>query len=61
MYHLSNFEEVVCLSGTAEMALAGYLQNAVLDTDQLPLKLAAVSKCYRQEIGSSAKDRGIYR
>lgn len=43
------------------MALAGYLQNAVLDTDQLPLKLAAVSKCYRQEIGSSAKDRGIYR
>ncbi|KAK2704495.1 serine--tRNA ligase, mitochondrial-like [Artemia franciscana] len=51
----------LCLSGTSEMAIAGFLSNQVLNVDELPLKLAAVSRCYRAEISSSFDERGIYR
>ena len=49
------------LSGTAEMALAYKLSNKVLHPDELPLKLAAVSRCYRAEVSNLAGERGIYR
>lgn len=49
------------LSGTAEMSLAGKLMNSIFSYDKLPLKLAAVSRCYRAEGSSSLDERGIYR
>lgn len=50
-----------CLSGTAEMALAGYLMNQVFRVTDLPLRLAAVSRCYRAETSGTLEERGIYR
>ncbi|XP_057669806.1 serine--tRNA ligase, mitochondrial [Diorhabda carinulata] len=51
----------MCLSGTSEMALAGFLAGDILSEDDLPKKLAAVSRCYRAETSSTAEERGIYR
>jgi seryl-tRNA synthetase len=50
-----------CLSGTAEMSLAGYLANQELCVTELPLRLAAVSRCYRAETSRMTEERGIYR
>lgn len=49
------------LSGTAEMSIAGKLLRARIPLDQLPLKYAAVSRCYRAEASSVVEERGIYR
>uniref|UniRef100_T1IRP7 serine--tRNA ligase n=1 Tax=Strigamia maritima TaxID=126957 RepID=T1IRP7_STRMM len=51
----------ICLSGTAEMALAAYFANQTQLMDHLPLKVAAVSRCYRSEVTKMAKERGLYR
>ncbi|XP_017009111.2 uncharacterized protein SerRS-m [Drosophila takahashii] len=50
-----------CLSGTSEMALAGYFANKLLPEDQLPLKVTAVSRCYRAETSGLQEEKGIYR
>jgi seryl-tRNA synthetase len=50
-----------CLSGTAEMALAGHLMNRVFHVTELPVRLAAVSRCYRAETSRVLEERGIYR
>ena len=50
------------LVGTAEVPLAAYHMDEVLDHDQLPLKYAGYSPCFRREAGSHGKDtRGIFR
>ncbi|XP_032517829.2 serine--tRNA ligase, mitochondrial [Danaus plexippus] len=49
------------LSGTAEMSLAGLLSNSLTHKKDLPLKLAAVSRCYRAETSNVVEERGIYR
>ncbi|XP_023934750.1 serine--tRNA ligase, mitochondrial [Bicyclus anynana] len=49
------------LSGTAEMSLAGLLRDSLHDTNNLPLKLAAVSRCYRAETSNVVEERGTYR
>lgn len=51
----------LCLSGTSEMALADYFSNKVLTENELPIKLATVSQCYRAETSSTAEEKGIYR
>ncbi|KAL3277917.1 hypothetical protein HHI36_013258 [Cryptolaemus montrouzieri] len=51
----------MCLSGTAEMALAGMYQNHIFEKKELPIKLAAVSRCYRAETSNLAEERGLYR
>lgn len=51
----------LCLSGTAEMALAGYLSGKNLSKDSFPLKLAAISRCYRAETSNLHEERGLYR
>ncbi|XP_048518510.1 serine--tRNA ligase, mitochondrial [Dendroctonus ponderosae] len=51
----------LCLSGTSEITLAGYLANRVFDPEELPLRLCAVSRCYRAETSSTADERGIFR
>ncbi|XP_050350725.1 serine--tRNA ligase, mitochondrial [Nymphalis io] len=49
------------LSGTAEMSLAGLLTDSVHSKKDLPLKLAAVSRCYRAETSNLVDERGTYR
>ncbi|MBI2309598.1 serine--tRNA ligase [Candidatus Collierbacteria bacterium] len=50
------------LAGTAEVPLASYHQDEVLNESDLPKKYAGFSSCFRREIGSYGKDtRGIYR
>jgi seryl-tRNA synthetase len=49
------------LTGTSEVALAGYHKDEILDVAQ-PLRYAGISTCYRREAGSGGKDtRGIIR
>jgi seryl-tRNA synthetase len=67
---LSDFEEVLYkvenedlyLIATSEHPMAAMLQNEVLTEEQLPLKLAGISTCFRKEAGAHGKDtRGIFR
>lgn len=51
----------LCLSGTSEMALGGYFTNQIVSEEDLPIKIAAVSRCYRAEVSSIAEEKGIYR
>ncbi|XP_023175553.1 serine--tRNA ligase, mitochondrial [Drosophila hydei] len=50
-----------CLSGTSEMALAGFFANRQLTEQELPLKVTAVSRCYRAETSGLHEEKGIYR
>jgi len=67
---LSDFEDVLYkvenedlyLIATSEHPMAAMLQNEVLTEQQLPLKLAGISTCFRKEAGAHGKDtRGIFR
>ena len=67
---LSDFEDVLYkienedlyLIATSEHPMAAMLQNEVLTEQQLPLKLAGISACFRKEAGAHGKDtRGIFR
>ncbi len=50
------------LTGTSEVALAGYHADEVLDLSDGPVRYAGQSTCYRREAGSYGKDtRGIIR
>jgi seryl-tRNA synthetase len=60
VYHLE--ADDMYLVGTAEVALAAYHSDEILDADALPLRYAGFSPCYRREAGSYGKDtRGIFR
>jgi seryl-tRNA synthetase len=53
--------EDLYLTGTSEVALAGYHADEILDVTE-PLRYAGWSTCYRKEAGSGGKDtRGIIR
>lgn len=50
------------LTGTSEVALAGFHADEILDLAAGPLRYAGWSTCYRREAGSAGKDnRGILR
>ncbi|KAL2746344.1 hypothetical protein V1477_004714 [Vespula maculifrons] len=62
VYNLSrNYGDDYSLSGTAEMSLAAKLINSKFSYKDLPLKMAAISRCYRAEISSIMNEKGIYR
>ena len=44
------------LTGTSEVALAGYHAEEILDLTEGPLRYAGISTCYRREAGSYGKD-----
>ena len=46
------------LTGTSEVALAGYHRDEVVDLGEGPLRYAGWSTCYRREAGSYGKDVG---
>jgi seryl-tRNA synthetase len=50
------------LAGTSEVALASLHQDEILSADDLPLRYAGFSTCFRREAGAAGKDtRGIFR
>ncbi len=50
------------LTGTSEVALAGFHAGEILDLSQGPRRYTALSTCYRREAGSHGKDtKGIIR
>ena len=60
VYHLE--EDDLYLTGTSEVALAGYHGDEILDLAGGPKRYAGWSACYRREAGSYGKDtRGIIR
>lgn len=55
-------EDDLFLIGTSEVALVSYHQNEVLSCDDLPVRYAGYSTCFRREAGTYGKDtRGLYR
>ena len=60
VYHLP--ADDLYLTGTSEVALAGYHSDEILDLTKGPLRYAGWSTCYRREAGSYGRDtRGIIR
>jgi seryl-tRNA synthetase len=60
VYHLP--ADDLFLTGTSEVALAGYHADEVVDLGAGPIRYAGQSTCYRREAGSYGKDtRGIIR
>ena len=60
VYHLP--ADDLFLTGTSEVALAGFHADEILDLTDGPLRYAGWSTCYRREAGSGGKDtRGIIR
>ena len=58
VYSLDPYYGRAALSGTAEMAIGGYLVNKTVDPADLPLRLAAVSRCYRAETSKVKEEKG---
>ena len=60
IYHLP--EDDLYLVGTSEVALASLHDEEILRAEQLPLRYAGFSPCFRREAGAAGKDtRGIFR
>jgi len=67
---LSSFDEMIYkienedlyLIGTAEHAINAYYMNETLNSNNLPIRFAGISPCFRKEAGSHGKDtKGIFR
>uniref|UniRef100_A0A915Q0L6 serine--tRNA ligase n=1 Tax=Setaria digitata TaxID=48799 RepID=A0A915Q0L6_9BILA len=50
-----------CLSGTSEMGLSSLVRGHVFEHSELPVKLKALSRCFRPEIATSAAESKLYR
>jgi seryl-tRNA synthetase len=54
--------EGLYLTGTSEVALAGMHMGEILEDDDLPIRYAGFSTCFRREAGAAGKDtRGMFR
>lgn len=54
--------EDLALIATAEIPLTGYHADEIIDENDLPLKYAALTPCYRKEAGTYGKHtRGLFR
>ena len=52
----------LCLIGTSEITLGGMYADRILSEDELPLRLAGVSHCFRTEAGAHGREsKGLYR
>ena len=50
------------LTGTSEVALAAMHMTEILEADELPIRYAGFSTCFRREAGAAGKDtRGMFR
>jgi len=54
--------EDLCLVGTAEITLGGLFADQVLADEDLPIRAAGVSHCFRTEAGAAGREsKGLYR
>ncbi|MCO4762136.1 MAG: serine--tRNA ligase [Myxococcales bacterium] len=52
----------LCLVGTAEITIGGMLRDRVIPAEQLPIRVAGISHCFRTEAGAAGREsRGLYR
>ncbi len=59
-HYFSQDEKI--LTGTAEVGLTSYYMGETLTEDDLPIKLAGISPCFRREVGAHGKDtQGVIR
>lgn len=50
------------LTGTSEVSLVSLYSDTMIDPEQLPIRMAGWSTCYRREAGAAGRDtRGLYR
>jgi seryl-tRNA synthetase len=55
-------EDDLYLVGTSEVPMAAYHADEILEPDQLPIRYAGFSSCFRREAGTYGKDTaGIFR
>lgn len=60
IYSIENTD--LSLIATAEITLGGYFADQILEAEQLPIKMAGISHCFRTEAGAHGRaTRGIYR
>lgn len=60
IYSVENSD--LSMIATAEIPLAGQFTDEILDSDDLPLRYAGLSHCFRTEAGSHGRaSRGLYR
>ncbi|MBJ19071.1 MAG: serine--tRNA ligase [Deltaproteobacteria bacterium] len=60
IYSVADHE--LCLIGTAEITLGGMYADTIFSEEELPLKLAGVSHCFRTEAGAHGREsKGLYR
>ncbi len=60
IYSIANSD--LCLVGTAEITLGGLVADTILDEEELPLKMAGISHCFRTEAGAAGREsKGLYR
>lgn len=60
IYSIENTD--LSLVATAEITLGGSLKDQIIELDDLPLKYAGISHCFRTEAGAHGRaTRGIYR
>lgn len=62
---LESGEEIknpIYLGGTSEPSLLAYFADKTLNEKELPIKVCALTQCYRSEVGDYGKDvKGLYR
>ncbi|NMP15383.1 serine--tRNA ligase [Thalassotalea sp. Y01] len=62
LFHTDLGSKKFSLIPTAEVPLTNLARDEILDEDALPIKLTALSSCFRSEAGSSGRDiRGLIR
>jgi seryl-tRNA synthetase len=60
IYSVANTD--LCLVGTAEITLGGLYADTILEEEQLPVKMAGISHCFRTEAGAAGREsKGLYR
>ncbi len=62
---LESGEEItnpIYLTGTSEPSILAYYLDKTISEEELPIKVAALTHCYRSEVGDYGRDtRGLYR
>jgi seryl-tRNA synthetase len=61
--NIYNLEETgTSLIGTAEITLGGYHRGKLMKSEELPIRLAGLSHCFRREAGAAGQfSKGLYR
>lgn len=54
-------DDDLSLIATSEIPIMGIVSNEILNKNELPLKYAGISHCFRREAGRGEKSKGLYR